>query len=114
MEGCCSFLVTCCKLTPGGLLLIPGGLLLIAGEPCYFPVVAVISDALLLTDGNIFLFQLSWKGTTDLCHLKMSPAVALYISSLIVHDHAALRTGPRAGQALGRGGHWDAYPCACT
>ena len=34
-------------------------------------------------DGNIFLFQLLWEGTTDLCHLKMSPAVALHISSLI-------------------------------
>ena len=43
-------------------------------------------------DGNIFLFQLLWKGTTDLCHLKMSPvAAALHISSLIVQDHATHR-----------------------
>ena len=42
-------------------------------------------------DGNIFLFQLLSKDTTDLCHLKMSPAVALHISSCIVHDHVAHR-----------------------
>ena len=42
-------------------------------------------------DDNIFLFQLLWKGTTDLCRLKMSPAVVLHISSLIVHDHATHR-----------------------
>ena len=42
-------------------------------------------------DGNIFLFQLLWRGTVDLCHLKMSPAVALHISSCIVHDHATHR-----------------------
>ena len=46
-------------------------------------------------DGNIFLFQLLWKGTTELCHLKMSPAVALHISSLIVHDHATHRSHPQ-------------------
>ena len=50
---------------------------------------ALFSDALLFPDGNILLFQLLWKGTTDLCHLKMSPAVAL--SSLIVHDHVTHR-----------------------
>ena len=54
----------------------------LAGGCCDF------SDAPLFTDGNIFLFQLLCKGTTDLCHLKMSPAVALHISSLIVHDQA--------------------------
>ena len=42
-------------------------------------------------DGNLFLFQPLWKGTTDLCRLKMSPAVALHISSLIVHDHTTHR-----------------------
>ena len=91
MEGCCSFLVACCKLTPGGRLLIPGGLLLIAGDCCYFRVVTVIfwcTAVTLLPDGNIFLFQLLWKGTTDLCHLKMSLVPALHISSLIVHDQA--------------------------
>ena len=42
-------------------------------------------------DGNIFLFQLLCKGTADLCHLTMSPAVALHISSLTVHNHATHR-----------------------
>ena len=57
-------------------------------------------------DGDIFLYQLLWKGTTDLCHLKMSPAVALHISSLIVPDHATHRShrtpSPNAQATVGQ------------
>ena len=59
----------------------------------------LLLDARLLPDGNIFLFQLLWKGTTDVCHLKMSPAVALHHSSLIVHGHTTHSFHPTPSQA---------------
>ena len=79
----------------GGLLFLLGGLLQnnswwLAVDCWYFRVL-LFSDALLLLDGNIFLFQLLWKGTTELCHLKMNSAVALRIGTIIGHDHATHR-----------------------
>ena len=47
-------------------------------------------------DGNIFLFPLLWKGTTTLCHPKVSPTVTQYTSPLVMHDHAKKKTQTHA------------------
>ena len=39
-------------------------------------------------EGNVFLFQILWKGTSVRCHPKIGETLKPFISDLVVHDHA--------------------------